>query len=233
MRRLLLLSILSAPLWAEMMDPINDLRLGPAIVMGPSIKESITTAAGAKASYDWKNTGDIALRYEAGYWQGMSREGRSRSGFIWSVGASYLAMDVTPQSYETGGVSTPNVRRDLALNLKEYGVVLGAGWSTQPSPGSLGDWNWEIMPVVRGGLLTIDTVTPGANPEIANGSAPFWEAGLTGGVVLSDKNWLIGLCAGWLYGTSEVKVDLPNGDKSELTVTRNGPEASLQVGIRF
>ncbi len=214
-------------------DPINDIRVGVSVLTAPSIQERVTAPSGTGANYDWSDQRRLNLRFEAMYLQGMSRRGRGIGGFIWGVGALYGNADVTPGSYDTAGGSFDNTRSDLGLRYREYGLALAAGVATAPSQTSLGSLTWELLPVVRGGLAKLDTVTPGFTSRVESDSAWFYEGGVRGGLVLADNNFLLGLHLGYVYGKSRFSIGMGSVGDSEVLVVRKGPEAGLDVGVRF
>ncbi len=231
--RLLLCLAAAIPAAAETIDPVNDLRFGVAVQMAPKVSENITPASGEAKRYNWEDGKAWGLRYDVMYVQGMSQRGRPASGFLWAVGASYGSTDITPGKYDTGGASSDNTREDVTLKYRQYGVTGGVGWASMPTDTEIGDLNWEILAIGRGGLCHAQTVAPGLSGERGEDDGRFWEAGATAGLVVTDSGWIFGLYVGWLYGRGSVHIDLPNDSTSSLRITRNGAEAGAQLGFRF
>lgn len=221
------------PAAAENYDPVNDLRLGVTIQQSPTISEVITPSGGAGKNYNWEGGKRFGLRYDVEYDQGMSRRGRALPGFLWSVGVSYSNTTITPGAYDTGGGSSSNSREDQGLSYRQYGLMGGIGWATMPTATSMGSYHFEASLLGRGGWSIAQSTSPGLTPEIGEGSAPYWEAGGRGGVVVCDEHWLLAVTLGWLYGRNKVDIDLPGGYSSQMTIIRNGAEAALQIGFRF
>lgn len=213
---------------------MNDIRVGVSVLRPPSVQERVTAPNGTAASYTWNDLGSWNLRFEALYLQGMSRRGRGLGGFVWGVGALYGDAKTTPDSYSTGnGITTSNTRSDLELHYHEYGLSLVAGLATAPIPYEVGSLTWELLPIGRFGIARADTVTPGFSTSVASGQSWFWEGGVRGGVTVVDNGWTIGLHLGWLYGKSTFNIGLGSTGESRLLIVRNGPEAGLEIGLRF
>ncbi len=213
---------------AETIDPINDLRFGATIQMAPTVSEEIDGKR-----YNWKGGKVWGLRYDALYVQGMSRRGRPLAGFIWATGLSYGETNITPGSFDTGSGESTNTRDDITLKYKQYGVALGGGWATVPSPTELGDFHWEILAIGRGGYATAQTIAPGLRATRGDGGHAYSEAGAQAGFELCDEHWIFGMHVGWLYGKTTIPIDLPDNIRSDLTIIRNGAELGANIGFRF
>ena len=221
-------------LGAAELFPINDLRFGVTLAQQVRMNERITAPSGAAASYTWDDPKSWQLRYEVTYVQGMSRRGRPLPGFVWGLGAIYTNADITPGGYSTSsGVGSSNSRHDINLAYREYGLTALAGYATMPASTSLGLIDWEILPLVRGGLATAQTVTPGFTAERKSGRAPFWEAGLRTGLALADEGWLLDLHVDYTYGVARFDIGMGDSGDSKLTVIRRGFGAGADLGIRF
>lgn len=215
-------------------DPIDDVRVGVSAMLAPSIQERISAPDGKAANYDWKDLRSIETRFELMYLQGMSRRHRGLGGFVWGVGAVYGSNDITPGAYHTdAGGTTDNSRSDLSLRLREYGISVAAGLATAPQTTSMGALTWELLPILRGGFATAESVTPGFDTQVESGRSYFYEGELRGGVTLSDSNWLIGLHVGYLFSRAHFKIDMDDAGSSSLLIIRNGPTAGLDIGLRF
>lgn len=230
----ILLCAVAVPALAEDLGPIQDIRFGATWQMSPTVTEKVTTSGGTSKNYNWEDTKAYGVRFDAAYYEGMSRRGRALAGFMWGAGLSYGKTDITPDSYDVGGSgSYDNSRTDLELEYIQYGGMLAAGWATLPSINSLGVLNFEFLLVGRGGYATAQTINPGVNPTVSDGSGYYWELGPQFNVVLCDEHWLAALSFGWLYGTTDIEIDEPDGYTSELNIFRNGFEAGLMIGYRF
>lgn len=231
--RLLLLFAAAVPAVAEDLGPVDDLRFGVTAQMSPTVTEKLSGPGTPSKNYGWEDAKAYGIRFDATYYQGMSRRGRALAGFLWAAGLSYGTTDITPQSYDVGGSTYTNSRDDLTLSYKQYGAMGAVGWSSQPSITELGDLHWEVLAVGRGGYATAQTINPGLNPTVSSGGGEYWEIGPQASYVLCDEHWLAAINLGWLYGQSKINISEPNGFDSELTILRNGLEAGLMVGYRF
>ena len=211
--------------------PINDLRVGVGASLGTTVSEEVRTDT-TNADYDWTGNHGITVRYEVDYFNGLSRRGVAKPGFIWGVGALYSDTDIRPSRFEQrGGASVVNDRKRLGLQYRQYGAALYAGYATQPRITEYGEWNLEFLPVVRGGYAWSETVD-GVNDRTEAGGGKFWEGGFQIGWTLADKGWLLNIFTGYAYGVAEVPIDITGGT-STLTITRSAPELGLTVGGRF
>ena len=223
--------ILGSVAGAVELMPINDLRVGVALGLAPTVTEEVRTDT-TDADYDWSGNQGLTVRYQVDYFNGLSRRGVARPGFIWGLGALYSDTDIRPSSYDqSGGASIPNQRKRLGLQYRQYGASLYAGYATMPHITEYGEWTLEFLPVVRGGYAWSETVD-GANDRTEAGGGTFWEGGAQVGWTLQDKGWLLNVFAGYTYGTAVVPIAITGGD-STLTITRSSPEIGLTVGGRF
>jgi len=149
------------------------------------------------------------------------------------VGVNFSAANITPDSYEIGSTTTANTRQDLNTKFRQYGVAVGYGIATTPTDTDAGDLHWELLPALRGGYGTADTVSPGANPVVASGHGFWWEGGLEGGLILASNGWVVNPFIGVLYGKFNTKIDLPNATTSDLTITTLAPQIGVRVGGSF
>lgn len=225
-RALLPLLALSAAGAAELM-PINDLRVGVSVgVLAPDVSESLRQGT-RRDTLDWSGNHGMTLRYEVDYFNGLSRRGIARPGFIWGLGALYSDTDIRPSSFGPGSASRPHT----ALQYRQYGASLYGGYATAPTITSYGEMVWEFLPVVRGGYAWGETIDDVSGSSRAGGGS-FWETGGQVGWTLQDKGWLLNLYAGYTYGIASIPIDVTNGS-STLTITRSTPEVGLTIGGRF
>ena len=230
----MLLCAVAVPALAEDLGPVEDIRFGVTWQMSPTVTEKVSAPNGVSKNYAWQDAKVYGVRYDAAYYEGMSRRGRALAGFMWGAGLSYGKTDITPGSYDVGGSgSYDNSRTDLQLNYVQYGGMLAAGWATLPSINSLGVLNFEFLLVGRGGYATAQTIDPGLDPKVSTGNGYYFELGPQLNIVLCDEHWLAALNFGWLYGDTKISINEPDNYTSELTILRNGLEAGLMIGYRF
>ena len=233
--RCLLVGLAVMPLAAETLDPTNDLRFGVSALPTPRVEEKLSDASGS-STYDWKNDtypGGIGIRLELGYWHGGDIKPTSGITSLWMVGINFSAANITPDSYEIGTTSAANTRQDLNTKFRQYGVAFGYGLATTPTDTDAGDLHWELLPALRAGYGTADTVSPGTNPVVESGSGFWWETGLEGGLVLASDGWVFNPFIGVLYGKFNTTIDLPNATTSDLTITTLAPQIGVRVGGSF
>lgn len=230
----LLLALASLPAVA-IGGPVDDLRLTVEVMNAPRVKEKVVAPNENRVVYDWIGIRSIQTRFDIDYVSGRRKGDIGDSGWIWSLGLGYADWNLTPDWYRTNAGETANSRQDIDLHGIQIGVNAGIGWASRPRNIEIGDWHWELRPVLRGGVLRAETLGHDliGNPALSGSWGVFWEAGLRGGVVLADAGWLLGVSLGWDYGRAEVSTDLPNGDTSHLSIIRNGPAVELSAGWRF
>jgi hypothetical protein len=233
--RCLLICAVVLPLAAETLEPVRDLRLSISAMPTPMVDEDLSNASGS-STYAWKNNGypgGIGARMELGWWQGGALKATSPITSLWMVGINFSAANITPDSYEIGDATAPNNRQDLRTQFRQYGIAAGYGLATMPTDTDLGDLHWELLPILRGGYGTADTVSPGLNPTVANGHGLWWEGSLEGGLALTADNWVFNPFIGVAYGKFTTSIDLPNATTSDLTITTFAPLLGVRVGGSF
>ena len=231
----LLVGLAVVPLAAETLDPIHDIRLGVSALPTPRVEEKLDNSSGS-STYDWKNNrypGGIGVRMELGFWHGGHIKPTSSITSLWMIGINFSAANITPDSYEIGNTTAANNRQDLNTKFRQYGFAVGYGIATTPTDTEAGDLHWELLPALRAGYGTADTVSPGANPVVESGHGLWWEAGLEGGLVLANSGWVFNPFIGVLYGKFNTKIDLPNATTSDLTITTLAPQIGVRVGGSF
>jgi hypothetical protein len=180
----------------------------------------------------------------ADYVRGASSGRRGSAGLLWGVGLHYATMNMAPDSYVVNGVGTPTARQPKGLNFTEYGAAVQLAYATRPHETDLGEYHFEVGGFGRGGPMKGQTEsqlykmttagTPYSETIRVQDWGWWWAGGPQAGVYLVDKGWMIGLNAEWAIGRGRIDFDaIPNGDTSEVTLTRNGIGGSLIVGGRF
>ena len=223
------------PLVAETLEPVHEIRLGFSAMPTPHVSETLSDASGS-STYRWKNDtypGGFGGRAELGYWHGGDVKPTSTFTTLWMVGVNFSAANITPDSYEIGTTSATNTRQDLSTKFRQYGVAFGYGLATSPTDTEAGDLHWELMPALRAGYGTADTLSLGAKPVVESGRGFWWETGLEGGLVLTSSGWSFNPFIGVLYGKFNTKIDLPNATTSDLTMTTFAPQIGVRVGGSF
>jgi hypothetical protein len=223
----------AAPLSAAILDPVDDFRVGVAAQKSPTIHEELQSpSGGASKGLDWNGVKAVGIRTDVLIVQGPA-DPFARAGFAWVYGLSFASTNITPTSYDTGAGTSENAFTDVALTYRQYGGDLGLGWCSMPTDTELGSVHWEAFGLVRGGWATAQSNSPGVASSRSQGTAPWWEAGVVGSLVLCDDNWVFALNTGWMYGLARIDVDYHNHYSSLLTLVRNGPEVGLSLGYRF
>jgi hypothetical protein len=242
----------------ELGGPVNDLRLGGGIQMAPKVTERIVShqainpatgtavtvgQATGHADFDWNDTKAYNFYFDASYVRGWSSGRRGAPGLAWGGGLHFARMNLAPGSYTSGGITYATTRQRTGLNFSEYGLAGQLSWATRPRETGFGEYHMEFGGFLRGGPLQGQTETTlykttaaGTYTETVRASDWGWwgAAGPQVGAYVVDKAWLVGITAEWAVGTGRVDFDdLPNGDASKITLTRNGLGGSLVVGGRF
>lgn len=242
----------------EIGGPISDVRLHGGIQMAPKVKEiSIShqqtlpngvAVAGTRATnateMDWGETRRANFFLGADYVRGSSSGRRGAAGLLWGAGLHYATMNMAPDSYTVNGVNYATKRQPKGLDFHEFGGAVQLAYATRPRETDFGEYHLEFGGFGRGGPMkgTVEselykgTAATGYYTETirVNDWGWWWAAGPQVGFYLVDKGWMVGVNAEWAIGSGRINFDaLPNGDTSEVTLTRNGVGGSLIIGGRF
>jgi len=233
--RCVLVCLAVVPLAAETIEPINDIRLGVSAMPTPRVSERISDPT-TSSTYDWRSDSypaGVGIRLELGWWHGGDYKVTSSINSLWMVGVNFSAANITPDYYEIGTTTATNNRLDLGTKFRQYGAAFGYGIATSPTDTEAGDLHWELLPAIRLGYGTADTVSPGADPVVASGHGLWWETGIEGGLVLAANSWVVNPFLGLNYGKFKTSIDLPNATTSDMTITTFAPQIGVRVGGSF
>ncbi|MBA2482018.1 MAG: hypothetical protein H0V44_15235 [Planctomycetes bacterium] len=214
--------------------PVCDVRLSAGVMQAPSVSERVSDSAGT-ATYDWKGTDDLGFT-GALYFIGAPEWATTSGGsLLLGTGIAYENFDITPQRYETGGLSYANARTDIELDHQVWRVDLMIGYGSPMRYTDLGDLHVEVLLVGGGGLAYTRTqgFSSTSTPVRERGIGWTYVVGPRVGAYLCSSHWLCGVHADYLLSHAEVDVDLPNGAKSSLEIDGMGFVAAGDIGYRF
>jgi hypothetical protein len=214
--------------WTNTRDWYLSLGVAPA----PEVEEK-TSGPGGGSTYEWKNLEDsVAMRLAIGY---LACSGGVRGGWTLGVEGVATTCDVTPGRYKVDVLTFTNTS-SASLRYTTLGATVYGGYQfgINPDADTVSSF-LLIAPFVGGGAALADSEVRDQNGTYDSGNGVGWyfEGGLRGGFLLTEKHWLLGFFADFTYGTGEVKVDFGNNTDSSLTQDRVGFAGSVMVGYRL
>lgn len=230
--------LLAAPLATALLSPLRaadlpvlDLYASIGTAAGWEIEETSTAPGGATTIYEWAGGDDHGLALAVGVLGGRAY---AWGGIVAALEATAGQQDITPESYDVGGVGFANTSAS-ELQAKSVGGRLYAGYEYGMDADTEGITGYVlVMPFIGGGLLWADNeLHAGGSYERKRGRGSYWEAGLRLAGFLTERRWTFGVAVDWAVGEGRVTMDFPGVYQSELELDRNGAAVTGIAGYRF
>jgi hypothetical protein len=219
----------------DMNRDIHDLRLGGGLIEKPHITERVETPSGGRADYRWIGGNEIGTTFGVSL-VGTAHRFRSGGALLAGAGGTVQLYDVTPKSYAAAGGYFPNNRSDLKLSYQTASLDVMLGYGTGPWSTVLGDWHFEVLGVGSGGIAWADTqgFDSSGGASVRRGAGWQYAYGPRLGLYLTERSWVFGVHADYVYSHGEVGIKLPNGDESTVTAETKGMfGGQVELGYRF
>jgi hypothetical protein len=215
----------------RMSNEPDDLRIGATLQATPKITEDVSTPSG-NVHYDWIGRRTTGGGVDLTYLRLLRATDHSRSGLLLGCELQYRYFNITPDSYGTSAGVTPNVNNNLAITLQQAGGDILFGWGTAALYTRYGEFDFELLGVVGGGLVWTETQVPGQN-LLKRGAWSSWNVAPRLGVVWDDQEWNMGLHVDYVVNHGRTVINLPNGEQSTLHDKSSAPAATFEIGYRF
>jgi len=199
------------------------------LTVAPEIEES-ASGAGGSSLYKWQDAEDsYGQRLAVGH---LICKGGPQGG--WNLGVEIAASttDITPRTYEVGGLSFANTSSSK-LRYTTGGALIHFGYQfgSEPEPEEISAF-FYIAPFIGGGAAWAQSELGGTSTS-ENGLGYYVEGGLRFGFALAEKHWVLGFMIDGVVGTSRVKIDFGGSNSSELSLDRLGVGGALFMGYRL
>jgi hypothetical protein len=231
-RTLMLISVACGSAWAADDHPNTvDFYSSFGVTVAPDVEETAKGPSGT-SEYVWRDPEDsIGYRFSLGH---LICTGGPTGGSAIGVELVGSMTDITPNSYDTGGLSFANTSGN-SLNYTTAGVLLHYGYQfgADPEADEI-DAFMYLAPFIGGGAAWADSeFRNGSSYDRKSGLGYYIEGGLRLGFAIEEKHFLLGIVVDGVIGTSQVKIDYGGGRSSELTLDRLGVGGSVILGYRL
>jgi hypothetical protein len=224
-----LLPIYGADDAAHEIDKSVDFYLSLGMTVAPEVEE-FTTGPSGGSNYIWNDPAeDFGQRIALGHL--INKEGARGN---WSLGVELVGTttDITPSSYEIGGITFANTS-SRTLRYSTAGALLHFGYQfgSEPKPEEISAFIF-LAPFIGGGAAWADSEF-GSATRYETGLGYYVEGGLRFGFAFAEKHFVLGFMVDAVIGTSTVNIDFDAGQSSELTLKRAGIGGALFAGYRL
>lgn len=214
--------------WTETGDWYVSLGIAPV----PEVEEE-TSGSGGGTTYEWENLeGDYAPRLALGY---LACAGAANGGWALGIEAVFTTCDVTPSKYKIDGLTFSNTS-NRTLRYHTAGVTVYGGYQFGINDDSESVSPFVIItPFLGLGAAYGDSEVRDQNGAYESDSGIGWyaEGGLRTGLLLTEKQWVVGVLLDLTFSSGEIDIDFDDGSASTLVHERVGLTASLLVGYRL
>ena len=208
--------------------PFHDLFISLGAVPAPTVTERSSNGSGAVTSYDWQDTKDSGLQVAL-----TSLNGRAYrwGGLVWGAELALGMYNITPTFFQVGGTRSNN-SSDGTLNYRTFGANILGGYEYGIMKEDGLRAFVEILPHIGGGMAQAENEVKTVGYDRKSGTGFYNEYGIRIAGFLTERNWIFGLSAGVIKGSSKVKVYY-DGYDTELRLKRSGAAMSFLAGYRF
>ena len=207
--------------------PFNDFFIGVGVVPAPTVTEKQSGPSGS-TGYEWEGNNKSGTQISL---TSLNGRGYRWGGFVWGGEFTVGLYDIKPESY-TASTSFKN-GSDENLSYRTVGgnVIAGYEYGIMKQDGLRAFI--EILPHIGGGIARAESeVYNGTTYTKDSGFGLYGEYGLRIAGFLTERNWIYGISAGYVRGSSKIKFDI-GADSTEMWLKRAGASMFFLAGYRF